>query len=41
VWIKAEFVDKMTYAKEFVLAVEADADILRDVNCRGLIMSSF
>jgi hypothetical protein len=40
-WVKSEFVDKLTFAKEFLLDIEPDADVLNDVNCRGLVMSTF
>jgi hypothetical protein len=40
-WLKDEFSDRMTYAREFRIEVEPDADVFRDVNCRGLLLSTF
>ena len=40
-WLKDEFTDRMTYAREFRLELEPDADVFRDMNCRGLLLSTF
>ena len=40
-WIKTEFTDRMIYSREFVIDLEPDADIFRDVNLKGLLKSTF
>ena len=40
-WLKDEFTDRLTYAREFQIDIEPDADVFRDVNCRGLLLSTF
>jgi hypothetical protein len=40
-WIKDEFESRMTFAREFLVDVDPDAAVFRDVNLKGLLLSTF